>query len=118
VFKRWLCSLVLVSQAEAQTINIDFSWAPVTNVKIDGYKLYKGDSVDLSKMVAVATIPPESSKYSYPWTDGDNTKCFSISAYNSFGESPKSAKDSAGRAMCVGKPLAPQGLSWSAQLPK
>jgi hypothetical protein len=104
---------VIPGIASAQSLTVDLSWGAVTNTKILGYRIYKGDSADPSKMSLFATVSPTTLKLSIPWTDGDAVKCFAVAAYNGFGESSKTAKMAGGVDVCLGKPLAPQEILWS-----
>lgn len=52
--------------------------------------------------------------YKFDYT-GSEIVCYGVSASNDFGESPIQTKTEAGEDVCVGKPMAPKGFSFSVQ---
>lgn len=102
-----------IAQAQpAQQLTVKFNWThdgQFTN----GFRLYKGGSP--GALLKVADIAGGSTRtFTYSGLE-QFPVCFGISAIGPTGESAVMTKDQAGVDVCLGKPQAPGGFSFSVQ---
>lgn len=96
----------------AQQLSVKFNWQH-DGQYTSGFKLYKGSSP--GALLKVVDIPGGSTRtYTYSALE-QLPVCFGLSAVGPTGESAVITKDSTGADVCLGKPQAPTGFSFSVQ---
>lgn len=101
-----LVTLLIATPALAQDINLKWE----AGLRAKKYNVYTGPAVNaLVKQGETSEL-----HYSYKYT-GEGLMCSGVSASNEFGESVIQTKTDTGEDICVGKPQAPKGFSFTVQ---